>query len=193
MPEVTRSGVPQTELHRHLDVALRTSTLLELAQARGLVPHSTSLERFRDEILIRRPLKDLHEVLAQFTLFQKVQDRPETLERVAFEAVEDCRAEGTHVAELRFSPSFVAEHSRLGWNEILDAYSRGLSRELAAYPEMKAGLICIATRDYGVDSVAETAEFYLRNHDRLIAFDLAGNEAGFPCRDFAGALQKRFG
>jgi len=185
---MNEATVHQTELHRHLDVSVRTSTLLELAQEKGLVPEGTSLDRFRDEVYLRRPLTDLREVLAQFTLFQKVQDRPEVLERVAFEAVEDCRREGTRVVELRFSPSFVAEHSGLAWDEILASYSRGLARALETYQDMKAGLICIATRDYGPDSVAETVEFYLAHRRSLIAMDLAGNEVGFPCRDFAGAF-----
>ena len=43
----------QTELHRHLDVSLRTSTLLHLAQAKGLEPRETTYDQFREKLIIR--------------------------------------------------------------------------------------------------------------------------------------------
>src|SRR3712207_1280374 len=102
---MSQSPLLQTELHRHLDVSLRLTTLLELAQERGLEAKSTSLDGFRERLVMREPLTDLASVLAQFQLFQLVQDRPDVLERVAYEVIEDCRAEGTRRVELRFSPS----------------------------------------------------------------------------------------
>jgi adenosine deaminase len=178
----------QTELHRHLDVSLRLSTLLELARERGLEGQSTSLDAFRAKVVQARPEKDLREVLARFTLFQKVLDRPEVLERVAYEAVEDCRAEGTRRVELRFAPSFVGELNSLTWDEIGGAFHRGLQRALLAYPEMRAGLILIGVRDFGEDAVSRCAEFYLQHRDWFVAFDLAGNEDRFPCRLFRQAF-----
>lgn len=179
----------QTELHRHLDVSVRTSTLLELAQERGLEQYSTSLEAFSQKHIMRQPMTDLSAVLAQFSLFQHVLDRPEVLERVAFEAVEDCRAEGTRRVELRFSPTFVSELSKLKWEDALDGFEAGIRKALARYPEMQAGLLCIASRDYGVDAVARTAEFFLKQGDRFAGFDLAGNETEYPCRIFEKALR----
>jgi adenosine deaminase len=54
---------------------------------------------------------------------------------------------------------------------------------------MRVGLICIASRDFGVDEVARTVEFYLRHRDRFVGFDLAGNETDFPCRLFEEAFK----
>ncbi len=177
-----------TELHRHLDVSTRLSTLLELAQKQGLESRSTSLDSFRDKVVLTKPLADLSSVLATFTLFQKVLDRPETLERVAFEVAEDCFREGITRAELRFSPSFVTEFSGLSWTDALEAFDRGLKRAEGAYPGHRAGMICIASRDYGQEAAARTVEFYLKNRSRLIGLDLAGNENQFPCRMFEEAF-----
>lgn len=179
----------QTELHRHLDVSTRPATLLQLAQEQGLEARSTSLAAFTEKLLIRAPMTDLSTVLAQFTLFAKVLDRPETMARVAFETVEDCYREGTRRVELRFSPTFATEFSRLPWEDALDGFESGMKRALALYPEMRAGLICIASRDYGVDEVARTVEFYLTHQHRFIGLDLAGNEVDFPCRLFAGSFR----
>src|SRR5690349_21527236 len=103
----------QTELHRHLDVSIRSKTLLKLAQERGIEGQSTSLAQFEEKLILRSPLNDLKSVLARFTLFQKVLDRPEVLEQVGFEVAEDCWLEGTHKVELRYAPHFVSEFSHL--------------------------------------------------------------------------------
>jgi adenosine deaminase len=165
-------------------------TLLRLAQERGLEAQSTSLEAFRQKLVLAKPLADLSSVLATFVLFQKVLDRPEVLEQVAFEVVEDCWNEGTRAVELRFSPSFVAEFSGLAWDEVLSGFERGMNRALKKYPDMRAGLICIASRDYGADAVDQVAEFYIKNQNRFAGMDLAGNEAQFPCRMFEASFKK---
>ncbi|MCM2322014.1 MAG: adenosine deaminase [Oligoflexia bacterium] len=180
----------QTELHRHLDVSLRLSTLLELAQARGLEPQSTSLEAFDKKVILRKPLSDLREVLSTFTLFQRVLDRPEVLERAGFEAVEDCWNEGTRKVELRFSPSFVSEFSKLSWEEVLAGFERGVKRAQAKYPEIQVGLLCIASRDYGPEFAEKTVDFFLKHQSRFVGLDLAGNEENFPCRIFEPAFKK---
>jgi adenosine deaminase len=179
----------QTELHRHLDVSTRASTLLELCQNLGHLPRGDKLEDFKQWLYIDRPLNSLSEVLAHFKLFQKVLMKPETLERVAFEAAEDCAREGTTQVEFRYSPKFVSEYSKLPWDEVLAAWKRGLTKAQAAYPSLKSGLLCIASRDYGVEAVSETVEFYLKHQADFVGFDMAGNEVGFPCRDFESALK----
>jgi adenosine deaminase len=65
-----------------------------------------------------------------------------------------------------------------------------MNRALKKYPEMRAGLICIASRDYGADAVDQVAEFYIQNQNRFAGMDLAGNEAQFPCRMFEGSFKK---
>ena len=181
-----------TELHRHLDVSIRLGTLLELAQARGLEAQSTSLEGFREKFVMHQPLTNLDEVLGQFVLFQKVLDRPEILERVAREVVEDCWNEGTDRVELRFSPSFVAEFSGLSWDEVLGGFERGMQQGLAQHPSMRAGLICIASRNYGVEMVERTVDFFLKHSGRFVGVDLAGSEDAYPCRAFEGAFKKAY-
>ena len=178
-----------TELHRHLDISMRLSTLLEMAEAVGVEPTGTSLDEFGERIVIRRPLGSLAEVLDTFDIVQKVLDRPEHLDRVAYETVHDCWDEGTRTAELRFSPSYVCDVSGMSWTDALSAFRSGLDRALDELPEMRAGLICIATRDFGPEAVGESVDFYLANLESFIAFDLAGKERGFPARMFADVFE----
>jgi adenosine deaminase len=186
-----RRSARKIELHRHLDVSLRASTLLELAQARGLVAQSTSLEAFKHNLYPTRPFPDLASALAQFTLFQKVLSRPEILRRIAREAVEDCASEGLDGVEFRFSPGFVCElHPAMSWDDALSAFELGIEDARKTAPQIQAGLICIASRDYGADSAAETVEFFLKHRKRFVGLDLAGNEKDFPCHMFESAFRR---
>lgn len=169
-----------TELHRHLDVSMRLSTLLELAQERGLVPTSTSLDSFREDFILADPMADLNAVLSKFTLYQRVQDRPDVLARVAYECAVDAYAEGIRKIEFRYSPGFVTALSKLAWRDSLDGFEAGLLKANAELPDFKAGLICIGSRDFGIESIEKTVEFFLENDDRFIGIDLAGDEAQYP-------------
>lgn len=180
----------QTELHRHLDVSIRISTLLKLAQSRGLIPLSTTEKEFGQQIVLRSPLASLEEVLARLSICQKVLYSPEILEKVAFETVEDCWKDGTQLLELRFSPSFVSEFNSLTWEEILESFERGIQKAIEQFTTIRVGLICIASRDYGPEVVDETIEFYLRNFNRFVGVDLAGNESHFPCHLYQHSFQK---
>ena len=55
---------------------------------------------------------------------------------------------------------------------------------------MRAGLICIASRDCGAESVDQTMEFFLNHFDHFIGVDLAGEEEAFPCRLFEKSFKK---
>jgi adenosine deaminase len=54
--------------------------------------------------------------------------------------------------------------------------------------DVAVGLIAIASRNYGLRSARATVDFALRHRDRLVAFDLAGPEIGFPPAMFADVL-----
>lgn len=173
-----------TELHRHLDVSVRLPTMFELAKERGLESQSTSLEAFGEKLIMRKPMSDLNSVLAQFEYFQNVLDRPDVLERIALEVIDDCYADQIRAVELRFSPGFVCGRSKLKWEDALDGFEAGVKAGLAKHPDMKAGLICIASRENGIDSVAKTIEFYMKHQLRFIGLDLAGPEDDYPCSLF---------
>jgi adenosine deaminase len=169
---------------------MRPATLLRLAQERGLESIDISLDAFRNRLTLSAPLCDLNAVLAQFSLFQKVLDRSEVLEQVAFEALEDCYLEGTRRVEFRYSPTFVSEYGGLSWIDSLHAFQRGLAKGVQKYPQMQVGLICIASRDYGVDEVDRVIEFFLEQFNAFIGVDLAGAENNFPCRLFEASFKK---
>ena len=185
---MSAAPILQTELHRHLDISMRPSTLLELAQQRGLESQGTSLPAFIDKLVIREPMKDLDSVLESFRICQKVLDRPEALTRIAREVCEDVHAEGTRRVELRYSPAFVSEtHPSFSWDDILTAFESGINEARAKLPDLEVGLLCIASRDFGAEGAEKTVDHFLKNRSRFIGLDLAGPETDFPSSIFRPA------
>lgn len=179
-----------TELHRHLDVSIRTSTLHRIAIDQKLVEPSMSLERFSEKILITKPMRDLTAVLETFSIFQKALHSEAVLELIAEEATEDCAQDGIDRIEFRFSPAFITEfHPSLTWEQVLSAFERGITRAKEKYA-IEVGLIAIISRDYGIDMAERTVDFLLANRDRFVALDLAGDETRFPNRAFEAPFRR---
>src|ERR1700735_2696522 len=90
--------LPKVELHRHLELSMRASTIRELAPAFGIdVPND---KVFAERFLIKEPMRDLGAVLNKFLDTQLLLASPEILERVAYEVCVDAYKEGIRVLEL---------------------------------------------------------------------------------------------
>lgn len=186
--ELMPEGVVQTELHRHLDVSIRASTLLEILKREGQEPDTTRLEDFQRRLVLLEPMSDLPTVLNLFQTFQKAFVRAEDCARIAFEVAEDCYREGTRRVELRWSPNFISEFTGIPWEEALDGFRDGLYQAKSRYPDLEAGFIGIVSRDYGLEAAKKTVRFVLDHQDAFIGLDLAGNELQWPNHQFTEAF-----
>ena len=176
---VDLKATPKVDLHRHLEGSIRLGTLLDLHREHGHALPETSEAELAPSAQVLEPLSSLDEVLASFTIAQGAFFDEAACERIAFEAVEDLAADHVRLAELRFSPGFLCEPHGLDWDEAMAAIARGAERASARF-DVVVGLIAIASRNYGLESAERTAEFAWRHRDRLVAFDLAGNEQTHP-------------
>ena len=108
---------------------------------------------------------------------------PAALERVAFEAAEDARADGCVLAEFRIAPLLFEAHGVPG-EAAVEALLAGLAR--SALP---SGLIVCAMRHLPESETVRAAQLALRYQGRgVVGFDLAGAERGHPPADHARAL-----
>lgn len=181
--------IHKAELHRHLELSLRRSTIRELATHMGMDVSTEA--KFNHHFLILEPMKDLGAVLNKFLDTQKLLNSEEILERIAFEACEDAfNNENIRILELRYAPTFVQSgHPHLSFEKIQEAFVRGVNRAEAKYP-MAVGLVCIIQRILPV-SVAETVtDFAIQNKDTFIALDLADNEVGFEPKPFKNCFHR---
>jgi adenosine deaminase len=180
-------SLPKAELHRHLEGALRLSTILDLYREAGdPLPESTP-EELSMRAQVRGPMGSLEEVLAYFRIAQGAFRTYEATQRIAFEAVEDLAADSVRLAELRFSPDFLCRPHGLEWDAAMDAIVAGVERGAREH-DVAVGLIAIASRSFGMESVERTVAFALRHRERLVGFDLADEERPYPPKMYAEAL-----
>ena len=169
----------KVDLHRHLEGAVRLSTMLDLYRGSGHPLPETTPAELSARAQVVQPMGSLEEVLSRFTLAQGAFVDEAACERIAFEAVEDLAADNVRLAELRFSPEFLCETHGLDWDAAMAAIVRGVERGGREF-DVTVGLIAIASRNYGIDSAERTMAFALRHRDHLVAFDLAGDEQAYP-------------
>ena len=195
MPDVAELlAAPKALLHDHLDGGLRPVTIIDLADTCGWVlPASDPLE-LQAWFTRGAETGDLGRYLATFDHTIAVLQTADALERVAAEAVIDLAADGVVYAELRFAPE---QHvgPGLGLAESVDAVTAGLRRGeaevlAAGRRAISTHLICCAMRT--ADRSLEIARLVdrLRATDpKVVAFDLAGAETGYPPSMHAEALR----
>ncbi|MDX1554544.1 MAG: adenosine deaminase [Xanthomonadales bacterium] len=169
--------VPLIDLHRHLDGSVRLETILDLAGRHGIPLPSDSIEGLRPFVHVSESEAGLMAFLARFEYLTAVMVSGEACERIARENVLDAADEGIEYVELRFSPMFMAEPHGLAPEEVVDAVIDGV-RAGARETGVKARMIGILSRTYGVERCFVELEALLRRRDDFVAIDLAGDEQG---------------
>ncbi|MFM2400443.1 MAG: adenosine deaminase Add [Pseudomonadota bacterium] len=175
--------MPKVLLHEHLDGGLRVATLFELLHARGMPAPAADvagLARWFDE---HAHAGNLPDYLAGFALTVAAMASPQALERVAFEAAEDARADGCVLAEFRIAPLLFEAYGVHG-EAAIEAMLAGLTK--SALP---SGLILCAMREQPLEQGERTAQLAVRYRAQgVVGFDLAGPEFGYPPAQHARAI-----
>ncbi len=185
---------PKVLLHDHLDGGLRPTTVLDLADEIGYLPRLPATEPDALQAWFTRGAEtgDLLQYLATFEHTLAVLQTAEGLERVAAEAVADLAADGVVYAETRFAPELHGEGG-LPLEEVVAAVTAGLRRgEREAGGAITANTILCAMRTSPPTNsraiVAVAARMRDGGDDKVVGFDLAGAETGYPPREHAEAL-----
>jgi adenosine deaminase len=184
---VSMRSLPKVLLHEHLDGGLRPATVVELAKESGYkgLPTSDTIEL---ATWFHRGAQrgNLPEYLEGFRHTISVMQTRESLERVAFEFIEDMYDDGVTYAEVRFAPIYHTEGG-LTQDEVVTAVIAGLERGEKMYA-VEWGLIICAMRH--MNNSVEAAELAIRHRDAgVVGFDLAGGEDGFPPKKHVDAFQ----
>lgn len=172
--------LPKVSLHDHLDGAIRPTTVLELSGGRS--SDFTDPDALSEWMCANSESGSLDRYLSSFAVIGPVLQTAEALERVASEYVEDLVADGVVHAEVRWAPEAHTDGS-LTREQAVDAVQRGLdsatSAATAAGHRIRVAQILIALR-YSADSLDIARLALERRNDGVVAFDLAGPEAGHP-------------
>ena len=184
----TLRKLPKAELHVHLDGSLRPTTLVELAREQKVKLPTTD----PGELARRMHVTDAHdllEYLERFKITLSVMQRPDALERIAYELVEDGVHDGVRYMEIRYSP-ILHTHRGMPLTETVEAPLRGLRKAEKAFG-VRTNLIICGIRNMSPDTSLELAALTVAYKGRgVVAFDLAGAEYNFPAKKHKEAFYK---
>ena len=180
---------PKAELHCHLDGSLRLSTMLDLAQKQGKMNRlpSNSVEGLREILREVDASETLEAYLAWFRYTIPLMQTKEALSRIAYELAEDNAQENVRYLEVRYGPILHTEEG-LSLEAVNDAVLEGLAQAEHDF-DITTSLIICGLRDRFESASLRQAELAAAyQHRGIVAFDLAGGEAGNPAKQHLSAF-----
>jgi len=185
-------AAPKSLLHDHLDGGLRVDTILDISAEIGHTPKlpHTDKAALQAWFTAGAEARDLLKYLATFEHTLACLQTEAHIERVAYEAVTDLADDGVVYAEIRYAPELHAMPFTVSAAAVASGFRRAERDAAARGKFISAHLIVCAMRT--AQRSMEVAQFVAkeRNHEpKIVAFDLAGAETGWPPSLHAGALE----
>lgn len=183
-PELLRR-LPKAELHNHLDGSLRAETMIDLAAPAGVELPTRDPDMLRRHMLVD-DARNLEEYLTRFELTIALLQTPDAIERVAYEMCEDAAADGVRYIEIRYCPWLSTRHG-LSLDDVMLAELRGIARGQADFGITARAINC-SLRQFDPALSVEIARHAVTFRGDVVAFDLAGGEAGRPASEHRQAF-----
>jgi adenosine deaminase len=181
--------IPKVDLHRHLEGAIRISTLMELARSLEM---TLPLQPTLHSLVQMQPEEDQNfsNFLAKFSTLRLFYRSPEIIKRIAYEAVADAAADHVLHLELIFTPVALSRARGFPMGDVMD---------WVADTVMQAGqdlgistrLIASVNRHEPVELAEQTAGLAAERICKgIVGLNLAGNEAEFSALPFANVFRQ---
>ena len=183
------NDIPKTEIHCHLEGAIRTQTIIDIAREYNLHLPSYEASELDGHVKVYEQMSDLQSVLDAFAIFQNSITSPAVFERIAWELFEDCAKQNIKLFEVRFSPDWAFHGHSVDWDAGLDGLLRVKERAEKEF-DMAIGIIAITSRGMGAESCVKTVDWAIRHRNHIQAVDLADGEMFYPATDFIKPILK---
>ena len=174
-------SLPKIELHLHLDCSLSFQAVSSLAP-------SVTREEYRRDYVASARCANLADFLCRAPKGFRLMQTEDSLRLVTEDVFQQLIDDGVIYAEIRFAPLL---HTEKGLSAervvaIVDRSVEGLIRKTG----MQAGLILCTLRHFTEAQSMLTAKLVKEfRGSRVVALDIAGDEAGFPLDAHVGAYR----
>ena len=147
------NAIPKTEIHIHLEGAIRTQTIIDIAKEYNLKLPAYDVSELDKHVKVYDQMRDLQAVLDAFDIFQRTITSPAVFERISWELFEDCAKQNIKLFEVRFSPDWAFHGHNLDWDACLEGLLRAKVRAEKEF-DMAIGIIAITSRGMGAAMAA---------------------------------------
>ena len=175
------SAFPKVELHLHLDCSLSFDVVQQLNPV-------INREKYREQFIAPPKCRDLADYISRSeSAVALMQDR-EALQLVTEDLFRQLQADNVIYAEIRFAPLL---HSREGLaaDEVVDTVNRAVEGQVKQ-TGIEAGIILCTLRNYSEAQSMQTVKLVEQFFgDRVVGFDIAADEAGFPIDNHISAFE----
>jgi adenosine deaminase len=175
------SAFPKVELHLHLDCSLSFDVVQQLNPV-------INREKYREQFIAPPKCRDLADYISRSeSAVALMQDR-EALQLVTEDLFRQLQADNVIYAEIRFAPLL---HSREGLaaDEVVDTVNRAVEGQVKQ-TGIEAGTILCTLRNYSEAQSMQTVKLVEQFFgDRVVGFDIAADEAGFPIDNHISAFE----
>lgn len=172
---------PKVELHLHFDCSLSYAVVSRLNP-------SITLEDYRNDFIAPAKCTNLVEVLTRSANSIALMQTEEQLRLATYDVFEQLQQEHVYYAELRFAP-LLHTAKGLSAEEVVAAVDAAAANASQA-TGVEARIILCTLRHFTPEQSLQTARLIERfKGTRVVALDIAGDEAGYPLEPHVPAFQ----
>ncbi len=166
------AGLPKIELHLHLDCSLSYDVVKKLRP-------ETSWEEYHASFIAPPKCTDLADYITRAIKGVALMQTEEALSAVCLDLFQQLKADKVVYAEIRFAPLLHTEGG-LSPTEVVDIVNRATENGIKK-TGIQAGLILCTLRHYEESQSLATIKLVEQfKGTRVVGFDIAADESGFP-------------
>src|SRR5262245_2787778 len=183
--------MPKIEMHRHLEVSVRLSTLIEIALEYGIEMPEYDVETLRPFVqMMPDEPRNWNHFLGKFQTLRQFYRSPEVIRRVTREVIADAAEDNVKYLELRFTPRALSNIINCSYHEVVSGVCQ-VAAESAREYDILVRLILSMNRHESVEIGEEVLSAAIDFCNQgVVAVDLAGNEQTFSARPFRSVFER---
>lgn len=167
------------DIHLHLDGALSSKIIIEVAKHEGLTLPTYDEKELNKYLMVPKDCKSLNEYLERFDLPNVILQSKYGLEMATNDLLQRLSKQGLKYVEIRMAPQ-LSTNNGLSQDEVVETLLKVINSSQEVHSIKSNLILCLmrgSTKEKNIETV-KTAKKYLGKG--VVALDLAGAEALFP-------------